>query len=72
MPLTAVNLAGGVACNLDLRRMMTSAAQEHGLPLTVSPMSLNTDNAAMIAWMGHELIRNEQDVDIRGIKVDAL
>lgn len=48
--------------------MLTSKSN---LPLLVAPPRLCTDNAAMIAWMGHELMRAQQDVDIRNMKVDA-
>ena len=41
------------------------------MPLTSNNSDLCTDNAAMIAWMGHELMRAGQDVDIRQMKVDA-
>ena len=33
---------------------------------------LCTDNGAMIAWMGHELQRIEESVDIREFNVDAI
>jgi len=41
------------------------------LPLLIAPAQYCTDNAAMIAWMGHELIRAAQDVDIRDLAVDG-
>lgn len=37
----------------------------------MAPPILCTDNAAMIAWMGHELLRAKQDVDIRNLIVDG-
>jgi N6-L-threonylcarbamoyladenine synthase len=42
-------LTGGVAANARLRRDAAAAAQRLGLPLFVPPLSLTTDNAAMIA-----------------------
>mgnify|MGYP000954013074 CR=1 FL=1 len=41
------------------------------LPLLTAPKSLCTDNAAMIAWMGHEVIYAGQDIDIRDVKIDV-
>ncbi|MTI94119.1 MAG: tRNA (adenosine(37)-N6)-threonylcarbamoyltransferase complex transferase subunit TsaD [Firmicutes bacterium] len=46
-------LAGGVAANSSLRTALAARAAELGVPLTVPPLSLCTDNAAMIsaaAW----------------------
>ena len=45
-------LTGGVAANSRLRRDAAAAAAELGLPLFVPPLSLTTDNAAMIAAAG--------------------
>ncbi len=42
-------LAGGVAANSHLRRGVAAVADEHGIRLTVPPLSLCGDNAAMIA-----------------------
>ncbi|WP_078592659.1 tRNA (adenosine(37)-N6)-threonylcarbamoyltransferase complex transferase subunit TsaD [Evansella clarkii] len=45
-------LAGGVAANKGLREALTSACSEKGISLTIPPMPLCTDNAAMIAAAG--------------------
>ena len=37
------------------------------MPLKRNPLDLCTDNAAMIAWMGWELINAQMNVDIRSI-----
>ncbi|MCD1259556.1 tRNA (adenosine(37)-N6)-threonylcarbamoyltransferase complex transferase subunit TsaD [Paenibacillus athensensis] len=42
-------LAGGVAANRGLRSRLAARCQELGVPLLVPPLSLCTDNAAMIA-----------------------
>jgi N6-L-threonylcarbamoyladenine synthase len=44
-----VLLAGGVAANKGLRAAMTARCEAAGLPLLIPPLSLCTDNAAMIA-----------------------
>jgi N6-L-threonylcarbamoyladenine synthase len=45
-------LTGGVAANSLLRRESESVARELGLPIFIPPLSLTTDNAAMIAAAG--------------------
>jgi N6-L-threonylcarbamoyladenine synthase len=45
-------LCGGVAANKGLRAALEAACGKAGLPLAVPPMSLCTDNAAMIAAAG--------------------
>ncbi|MBE1557019.1 tRNA (adenosine(37)-N6)-threonylcarbamoyltransferase complex transferase subunit TsaD [Sporosarcina limicola] len=44
--------AGGVAANRGLRASLEKAFQEKGIPFYVPPISLCTDNAAMIAAAG--------------------
>jgi N6-L-threonylcarbamoyladenine synthase len=50
-------LTGGVAANTRLRREAARAASELGLPFFAPPMSLTTDNAAMIAAAGFVAFR---------------
>jgi len=52
--------------------LLQKLADSFDLPLVYSPPALCTDNAAMIAWMGWELMNAEQDVDIRDVTVNAL
>lgn len=47
-------LAGGVAANQYLRGIIKQLTQQHEYQLICPPMSLCTDNAAMIAWAGIE------------------
>ncbi len=46
-------LAGGVAANPSLREKLRDALHERGIQLSVPPLSLCTDNAAMIARAAH-------------------
>jgi N6-L-threonylcarbamoyladenine synthase len=48
--ITAVILAGGVSANLALREAVAAGIQQ---PVHYSPISLCTDNAAMVAACGH-------------------
>ena len=45
-------LAGGVACNGQLRHAMAAAMSERGVQLCVPQRALCVDNGVMIAWMG--------------------
>lgn len=47
-----IALAGGVAANRTLRRLMQTMADQEKLSLTIPPLILCTDNAAMIAAAG--------------------
>ncbi|MEB3329051.1 MAG: tRNA (adenosine(37)-N6)-threonylcarbamoyltransferase complex transferase subunit TsaD [Candidatus Sericytochromatia bacterium] len=54
--LTTVALAGGVAANGALRRRLAEACAARGWRLSLPPMELCTDNAAMIAGLAHALL----------------
>jgi N6-L-threonylcarbamoyladenine synthase len=47
-------VSGGVAANLSLRASLEGVCAEAGFTLSAPPVSLCTDNAAMIAWAGLE------------------
>lgn len=65
IPISAVNVVGGVANNQTLIEIVKTTVEnkEDKMPLFVNyapPSSgLNTDNGAMIAWAGWELINAE-------------
>ncbi len=50
-------VAGGVAANQTIRSALADLSAEHCLSLVAPPLSLCTDNAAMIAWAGVERFR---------------
>lgn len=47
-------VAGGVAKNTEIRAAVEKLAQKHNMLFAAPPMSLCTDNGAMIAWAGLE------------------
>jgi N6-L-threonylcarbamoyladenine synthase len=52
-PLRLV-VAGGVAANAVLRASLDQLARSRGYALSIPPLALCTDNAAMVAWAGAE------------------
>ncbi len=50
-------VAGGVAANAEIRRVLGDCAAAGGLEFVAPPAGLCTDNAAMIAWAGLERLR---------------
>lgn len=59
--LDTVVIAGGVAANERLREVMRQKAEKHGLKVYYPPLSLCTDNAAMIASEAYNLVRSGAD-----------
>lgn len=49
----ALAFVGGVACNKYLQSRLTEVAHKHGIPFYVPSAQFCTDNAAMIAFVGH-------------------
>ncbi|TCP61162.1 O-sialoglycoprotein endopeptidase [Rhodovulum bhavnagarense] len=62
--LSALAVAGGVAANRSIRAALQEVADEAALPFVAPPLSLCTDNAAMIAWAGLERFRAGQQDDM--------
>ena len=50
-------VAGGVAANGEVRRVLEAAAAAHGFAFAAPPLAYCTDNAAMIALVGAERLR---------------
>ena len=54
--LSSIVVAGGVACNARLRERMAEEAEARGLRTYFPSPAFCSDNAAMIAGLGHELL----------------
>lgn len=55
--IEAIAVAGGVAANRELRDRLSAEAERRGWRFVAPPMTLCTDNAAMIAGLGFELFK---------------
>ncbi|HEY9078541.1 tRNA (adenosine(37)-N6)-threonylcarbamoyltransferase complex transferase subunit TsaD [Magnetovibrio sp.] len=53
-------VAGGVAANSSLRHTLEKIAADQSMTLAAPPLNLCTDNGAMIAWVGIERLRLDQ------------
>ncbi len=59
-----VVVGGGVAANSALRAQLQAACDEAGLALHLTPMKYCTDNAAMIAALGHVQFERGERADL--------
>ncbi|MBM3215054.1 tRNA (adenosine(37)-N6)-threonylcarbamoyltransferase complex transferase subunit TsaD [Candidatus Poribacteria bacterium] len=64
----AVTITGGVAANRALRNRTREIADARGIALSIPPMSLCTDNGAMIAGVGYHQWRRG---DVSGLQLGA-
>lgn len=70
-------VAGGVACNSEIRKTLQEAAQEKKAEVFIPSPKFCTDNAAMIAWVGKEYLKQgiQSDISLNAIpyeRVDLL
>lgn len=67
--VTSLVVAGGVAANSVIRRVMTELAESHGLTCVLPPLRLCTDNGAMIALAGEKVAQAgwKHDLDLEAI-----
>ena len=64
----SVVIAGGVACNLELRRLLSERLP---LEMVYAPPSLCTDNGAMIACLAcHQVMRSRPPIDPYSLAID--
>lgn len=56
-PTTSLVIAGGVAANRYIFSCLKNWANEYQIKVITPPISLCTDNAAMVAWAGMEKIK---------------
>lgn len=73
-----IQVGGGVAANSRLKEDLSEQAERRGLTVSFPPLALCTDNAAMIAAVGHSLlsrgVENGPDLETfpRGALTDKL
>ena len=67
--LTQLVIAGGVSANRELRARLTTALAAGGMQLFCPPLSLCTDNGAMVAYAGYLRLAAGQldDLNIRAL-----
>ena len=64
-------IGGGVAANSRLRFLAEQRAQRHGLTVRVPRPGLCTDNGAMVAALGSELVRRNRPASALDIGADS-
>ncbi len=64
-------LGGGVAANSRVRAVAEARCEEAGVDLRIPPLSLCTDNGAMIAGLGAELIRRGKAPSSLGVSAQS-
>ncbi|MHA6669222.1 tRNA (adenosine(37)-N6)-threonylcarbamoyltransferase complex transferase subunit TsaD [Homoserinimonas sp. A447] len=64
-------LGGGVVANARVRELAGQRCREHGIELRIPPLSLCTDNGAMIAALGAQLIEAGHPPSSLGFGADS-
>jgi N6-L-threonylcarbamoyladenine synthase len=65
-------LSGGVAANTELRKRMLELAEKYNLRVTIPPLALTTDNAAMIACYGYFKYLQKDYADLNVIPYSSI
>lgn len=64
IPHKQIVIAGGVAANQYIRAHLATFCENNDRTLIVPPVKLCTDNAAMVAWVGIEVMQQGMKPDI--------
>ncbi len=66
-------VAGGVACNSEIRKSLRELAAEKKAELFIPSPAFCTDNAAMIAYVGHEYLKQgvQSDLSLNAIPYES-
>lgn len=64
-------VGGGFSANSQLRAKLKSKAQKRGIELRIPPLSLCTDNGAMVALLGSDLLQNKVSPSSLGASIDS-
>lgn len=64
-------IGGGVAANSRLRKVAGERCAEHGISLRIPRPGLCTDNGAMVAALGSELMRRGRDASLLSFSSDS-
>jgi N6-L-threonylcarbamoyladenine synthase len=67
----SVGLSGGVSANSRLRAEADARSAHYGIPVFVPPLSLSTDNAAMIGAAAMRLMENGAAIEDYGFNAEA-
>ena len=71
-PCTNFALSGGVAANSELRKRMTELADKFNVRVSIPPLALTTDNAAMIACYGYFKFLQKEYADLNTVPYSSL
>jgi N6-L-threonylcarbamoyladenine synthase len=69
--VTDLLIGGGVAANSRLRALAVDRAERHGLRVRVPRPGLCTDNGAMVAALGAELVARGRDSSALDLPADS-
>ncbi len=67
-------VTGGVACNSEIRKTFSEAALKRKAEVFIPSPRFCTDNAAMIAWVGHEYLKQgiHSDLSLNAVPYEKM